>query len=62
MTLTKEQRIAALLRVLLPAPDAWVTAASEIPRLERELANPPTESREPAEEHREESSPRSADR
>lgn len=41
MTETLEQQLAALLRELRPAPPAWVTAACEIPRLERELAHPP---------------------
>jgi hypothetical protein len=38
---TPEQQIAALLRLLRPAPAAWVEAACEIPRLGRELARPP---------------------
>jgi hypothetical protein len=41
MSQTPEQQIAALLRVLRPAPTAWVEAACEIPRLEREMAEPP---------------------
>jgi hypothetical protein len=49
MTQTPEQRIAALLRVLEPAPAAWVAAACEIPRLERELAEPPALATEPSE-------------
>lgn len=38
---TPEQELAALLRILRGAPAAWVTAASEIPRLEREVEHPP---------------------
>ena len=41
MTETVEQQLAALLRELPRAPAAWVTAACEIPRLERELEHPP---------------------
>ncbi|HVC83777.1 MAG TPA: hypothetical protein VNC12_00890 [Solirubrobacteraceae bacterium] len=41
MTETVEQQLAALLRELRPAPTAWVTAACEIPRLEREMEHPP---------------------
>jgi hypothetical protein len=41
MTETVEQQLAALLRALRPAPPAWVTAACEIPRIERELEHPP---------------------
>jgi len=49
MTQTPEQQIGALLRVLRPAPAAWVAAACEIPRLERELAEPPAIASEPSE-------------
>jgi hypothetical protein len=35
-----EQRLAALLRVLTPAPAGLVAAAREIPRVHRELDNP----------------------
>jgi hypothetical protein len=38
---TPEQELAALLRVLRAAPAAWVTAASEIPRLDRDVEHPP---------------------
>jgi hypothetical protein len=38
---TPEQELGALLRFLRPAPWAWVSAAIEIPRLERELEYPP---------------------
>ncbi len=41
MTETVEQQLAALLRVLRPAPAAWVTLACEIPRLERDMEHPP---------------------
>lgn len=41
MTETVEQQLAALLRVLRPAPAAWVTLACEIPRLERDIEHPP---------------------
>ena len=37
---TAEQKLAALLRILRPAPVAWVAAAREIPRLEREIEHP----------------------
>jgi hypothetical protein len=40
MTEFPEQRLAALLRALPPAPAAWVAAAREIPRAEHELAHP----------------------
>jgi hypothetical protein len=33
-----EQQVVALLRVLRPAPVAWVAAACEVPRFEHELA------------------------
>ena len=36
-----EQQLAALLRFFRPPPAAWVAAASEIPRLERDVAHPP---------------------
>jgi hypothetical protein len=32
-----EERVAKLLRVLPPAPQAWVQAAQELPRARREL-------------------------
>ena len=32
-----EARLAALLRALPPAPEAWVRAAQELPRVRREL-------------------------
>jgi hypothetical protein len=38
MTGYDEQRIAALLRLLPPAPDGWVRAAQELPRARAELA------------------------
>jgi hypothetical protein len=41
MTETVEQQLATLLRVLRPAPAAWVTLACEIPRLERDMEHPP---------------------
>jgi hypothetical protein len=41
VTPTPEQELGALLRILRPVPAAWVTAATEIPRRERELAYPP---------------------
>ncbi len=37
MTAYDEERIAALLRRLAPAPDAWVRAAQELPFAQREL-------------------------
>jgi hypothetical protein len=40
MSDTAEQRLAALLRVLRPAPASWVKAASEIPQTKRELEQP----------------------
>ena len=66
MTLTKEQQIAALLRVLRPgAPAAWVIAASKIPQAGGGLTQPPAASPKApatdADEHREESSPHSAE-
>jgi hypothetical protein len=36
-----EQQLAALLRLFRPPPAAWVAAASEIPRLERDVEHPP---------------------
>jgi hypothetical protein len=36
-----EQRLVALLRLFRPPPAAWVAAASEIPRLDREVEHPP---------------------
>jgi hypothetical protein len=36
-----EQQLAALLRLFRPPPAAWVAAASEIPRLERDVEDPP---------------------
>ena len=41
MPATPEQELAALLRALRVAPAAWVTAACEIPRLDRDVAHPP---------------------
>ena len=38
---TPEQELVALLRILRAAPAAWVTAASEIPRLDRDVEHPP---------------------
>jgi hypothetical protein len=40
MTEMPEQQLAALLRLFRPPP-AWVAAASEIPRLERDVEHPP---------------------
>lgn len=37
---TAEEQLAALLRVLRPAPAAWIAAACEIPRVRRELEHP----------------------
>jgi hypothetical protein len=41
MSETPEQQLAALLRLFRPPPAAWVAAASEIPRLERDVEHPP---------------------
>lgn len=37
MTAYDEQRLAALLRALPPAPEGWVRAAQELPAARREL-------------------------
>jgi hypothetical protein len=37
MTMTEEERIAELLALLPPAPEAWVRAACELPRARAEL-------------------------
>jgi hypothetical protein len=43
-----EQQLATLLRLFRP-PAAWVAAASEIPRLERDVEHPPDFARPAAE-------------
>jgi hypothetical protein len=39
MTGYDEQRIAALLRLLPPAPDGWILAAQELPQARAEISN-----------------------